>query len=340
MARALATRPRTWRTCACRLRRSRLTRLGASSLRLLRCPGCGARGCAHLAPLASLSRRGTLNPALGTHGYPDCVAGPQGVSPTDLHANQMNMVCHQRTAGAALKIGCIGDSITAGAHSSGPTKTYPAQLQAMLDPSAYAVTNLGACGSTMQKNADSPYWKRPQFTTLTSQKWDIIVIMLGTNDAKDAADGGPANWLIGECGTSLSNLTVNCPFAQDYLSMISLVRTLGTTPGVPPTIYVAAPPPLMQHGSIGANQTVINSVYSSLVPMIAAAANLTTVPISIYSALGGVPNWQETFPNGCGLNTPWPACPWYCDKQSCDQCHPNDSGYFRLASAMKFGMNL
>ena len=166
-----------------RLRRSRLTRLGASRLRLLRCPGCGARGCAHLAPLASLSRRGTLNPALGTHGYPDCVAGPQGVSPTDLHANQMNMVCHQRTAGAALKIGCIGDSITAGAHSSGPTKTYPAQLQAMLDPSAYAVTNLGACGSTMQKNADSPYGKRPQFTTLTSQKWDIIVIMLGTNDA-------------------------------------------------------------------------------------------------------------------------------------------------------------
>jgi hypothetical protein len=82
----------------------------------------------------------------------------------------MNMVCHQRTAGAALKIGCIGDSITAGAHSSGPTKTYPAQLQAMLDPSAYAVTNLGACGSTMQKNADSPYWKRPQFTTLTSNK--------------------------------------------------------------------------------------------------------------------------------------------------------------------------
>ena len=83
------------------------------------------------------------------------------------------MVCHQvqpPRGAAALRLGCIGDSITAGAHSSGPTKTYPAQLQAMLDPSAVAVTNLGACGSTMQKNADSPYWKRPQFTTLTSNK--------------------------------------------------------------------------------------------------------------------------------------------------------------------------
>ena len=32
--------------------------------------------------------------------------------------------------------------------------TYPSQLQAMLDPTQYAVTNLGACGSTMQKGAD------------------------------------------------------------------------------------------------------------------------------------------------------------------------------------------
>ena len=49
----------------------------------------------------------------------------------------------------------MGDSITAGAHSSGNAMTYPSQLQAMLDPAKYAVTNLGACGSTMQKNAVS-----------------------------------------------------------------------------------------------------------------------------------------------------------------------------------------
>ena len=164
--------------------------------------------------------------------------------------------------------------------------------------------------------------------------------MLGTNDAKDKADGGPPNWLD-NCGPDLEHLSLaNCTFAQDYLSMINLVRTLGTTPGVPPTIYVAAPPPLMQHGSIGANQTVINSVYPALVPMIAAAANVSTVPISIFAALGGVPNWQEAFPSSCTLQSTWSACPWYCDAQSCDQCHPNDSGYARLAAAMKFGMNL
>jgi hypothetical protein len=324
---------------------------------------------------------GPLNPLLGTHGYPSCVAGPQGmcVEMTDqcLEKNQMTMACHQNKGlEGALRIGAIGDSITAGACSSGGDHPYPQQLQLMLNASQYTVTNLGACGSTMQKGADSPYWKRPQFTTLTQNKWDVIIIMLGTNDAKDSIDGGPSNWV---CGTDLTNITVeNCRFAQDCkcflffvlrgrlcccifacahfaycplsvrpplntllcaslsvrpplpsllcnadLAMIELVRTLGTTAGVPPTIYVAMPPPLMQHGSIGANQTVINTVYPVLIPMIAQAANLTTVPISVFAGMGGVPNWEAPssgFPSSCTLNSNWPACAWWCDAQHCDQC--------------------
>lgn len=156
----------------------------------------------------------------------------------------------------------------------------------------------------------------------------------GTNDAKDKGDGGPSNW-------SGCDGVEGCAFAQDYLAMIELVRTLGTTPGVPPAIYVAAPPPLMQHGSIGANQTAINTVYPALIPLIAEAANLTTVPISIFSAMGGVPSWQTSFPpNGCTLSSSWTACPWYCDSQSCDQCHPNNVGYSRLARSMRAGLNL
>ena len=89
-----------------------------------------------------LHAMGAINPALGTHGYPDCYQ-PGPIS-TDIEANQFSMKCVQKGPSAALKIGCIGDSITAGAHSSGPTMTYPAQLQSMLDPTKYAVTNLGA----------------------------------------------------------------------------------------------------------------------------------------------------------------------------------------------------
>lgn len=77
----------------------------------------------------------------------------------------------------------------------------------------------------------------------------------GTNDAKDPGDGGPANWPAGACLDANGAVTLaGCRFADDYAAMIEVVRGLGTTPGVPPAIYVAVPPPLMQHGSIGANQ--------------------------------------------------------------------------------------
>ena len=46
----------------------------------------------------------------------------------------------------------------------------------------------------MQKGADSPYWNRTQFEQFVNGTWDIVVIMLGTNDAKDKASGGSANW--------------------------------------------------------------------------------------------------------------------------------------------------
>ena len=85
------------------------------------------------------------------------------------------------------------------------------------------MTNLGACGSTMLKKGNSPFWQRPQYTALTQApcftsrattllvvhlkgklkvqatsykrpaqgKWDVITIMLGTNDAKDPGSHGP-----------------------------------------------------------------------------------------------------------------------------------------------------
>ena len=52
---------------------------------------------------------GELNPVLGTHGFPDCVPGPKGVS-ADIEANQHNMICKQKVgAPTAKKIACVGD---------------------------------------------------------------------------------------------------------------------------------------------------------------------------------------------------------------------------------------
>ena len=90
----------------------------------------------------------------------------------------------------------------------------------------YAVTNLGACGSTVLKKTSSPgqpYWVRPQYKALLANKWDIIVIMLGTNDAN------PNAWPVARgCGTVGAPSTENCQYADDFVSMISEVRKLGT----------------------------------------------------------------------------------------------------------------
>lgn len=70
---------------------------------------------------------GPVNPLLGVHGYPDCVNN-HPIS-DDIEANLQNLECAQRGAPTALKIACVGDSITAGAHASNSSMAYPQQLQ-------------------------------------------------------------------------------------------------------------------------------------------------------------------------------------------------------------------
>lgn len=284
-----------------------------------------------------------INPELGVPGFPDCT-NPNLSSNSTVEEAASALICSQKsTPDGVIRIGTIGDSITAGVHSSGGNHTYPGQLQLMLDakyPGKYSVTNLGACGSTMLKKGNSPYWARPQYKALTAAKWDVLIIMLGTNDAKDPGDHGPNNWQH-DCGGAEHTTLEGCSFADDYASMIKLARTLGTTPAGP-TIHVAIPPPLMQLDSIGANQTVINSVYPKLVPLINEANRLPHDPIDIFAAMGGKPNWANYFPKSCTLETAksYKPCAWWCDKQSCDQCHPNNNGYTHMAAAMMEGIGL
>ena len=82
-----------------------------------------------------------INPALGVPGFPDCVrdqrAAAQGVAPEFA----LNCSVTEQKAGL-IQIGTIGDSITAGVHSTGGNHTYPGQLQIMLDkayPNKYQV---------------------------------------------------------------------------------------------------------------------------------------------------------------------------------------------------------
>lgn len=146
----------------------------ASALVVLNVVGIGAHGSLEHFP---------VNQKLGVSGFPDCTRRHPAQEMTMAQAS-FDLSCRQRRgAKEAVKIACVGDSITAGVHSSGGNHTYPFQLQMMLDQAhgygAFTVTNLGACGSTMLKKGDSPFWKRPQYHTLVNNTWDIVTIMLG-----------------------------------------------------------------------------------------------------------------------------------------------------------------
>jgi hypothetical protein len=76
-----------------------------------------------------------INPLLGVPGFPDCESTKSvdelKVMTVEDAADYLK--CFQRGSADAIKIGTIGDSITAGVHSTGGNHTYPGQLQIMLD---------------------------------------------------------------------------------------------------------------------------------------------------------------------------------------------------------------
>ena len=101
------------------------------------------------------------------------------------------------SAEAKIKIACVGDSITAGVGSQNG-QSYPTQLQALLG-SKYEVKNFGYSGSTAQDDGvdgTSPHGYRTTagyYQNSLNYGADIVIIMLGTNDSKDANWKGGAN---------------------------------------------------------------------------------------------------------------------------------------------------
>jgi lysophospholipase L1-like esterase len=101
-----------------------------------------------------------------------------------------------------IKVACIGDSITYGHGVEDWEKNnYPVQLQELLGD-AYHVANFGSSGACLNPNGDQPYINRAVYQESLEYGADIIVVMLGTNDAK------AVNWVSAD------------DFVMEYLSFL------------------------------------------------------------------------------------------------------------------------
>ena len=126
--------------------------------------------------------------------------------------------------------------------------------------------------------------------------------------------------------------------------MVKLVKTLGTPAAgaAGPQIFAMTPPPLMAtNAGFPTMQTTINTLLPKLYPLIAKANTVrgAALPtIDMFKAFGGVVDWPAKFPKACAIGSPWPPCKWWCDKQNCGPCHPDDNGYTHMAQVVYQGL--
>jgi lysophospholipase L1-like esterase len=145
----------------------------------------------------------------------------------------------------SVRVACVGDSITRGS-------SYVHDLDGLLGL-RYSVKNFGVGLASVSLATAKPYMNQPEFGAAKSFRPNIVVIMLGTNDA--------ITWYQG----SIGNFTV------DYKQLISEFQAL---PGKP-AVYLVVPPPIFSD-SLGPNSTILEQ---QIVPQIHQIANQTGLPL-------------------------------------------------------------
>jgi len=168
-----------------------------------------------------------------------------------------------------LKVACVGDSITAGTGLSNPAQSsYPARLRILLGD-GWQVNNFGISGTTVTKSGDRPFRSTSAFTSSHNSNPDIVVIMLGTNDAK------PKNWVH------------KAHFVSDYVEFINTYKTLPSSP----KIYICYPPPV--YGTVAG--ITDSRIRNEIIPKIQEVAVKTgAYTIDLYTKMSGK---QELFPD-------------------------------------------
>lgn len=178
----------------------------------------------------------------------------------------------QPPPGKPVRVACMGDSITAGYGLQKGEKAYPRVLQELLGRD-YKVQAYGASGRTFLKNGDMPYWKTQALSQAAAIEPDVVVIALGTNDAKPG------------------NFAKVAELPNDAAEMIRYFKDLPSKP----VVFLALPAPVYR-----TNYGIIEENLVQVRALLAETAKKENVPvIDLFTALSNHPGW---FPDGVHPN--------------------------------------
>jgi acyl-CoA thioesterase-1 len=167
---------------------------------------------------------------------------------------------------AQIRVACVGDSLTA-------ITGYPNDLQHRLGV-RYHVENFGVVGATVLTNTDGPYLNSSDLLEAMNFQAKMVIIMLGTNDARINIFQSSENFEI------------------DYEQLITVFQEMPTSS----QIFLVIPPPIFSNNlSLSSD----NLAYG-IIPHIESVAEKLNLPlIDAYSPLVG---HSEFFPDGVHLD--------------------------------------
>ncbi len=159
-----------------------------------------------------------------------------------------------------IRVACVGDSIT-------ERSRYASDLQTLLGTN-YSVSNFGVSGSTVTLNSYKPYMQQPQFQMAEDYEPDIVIIMLGTNDAHSYLE------------------QYNESFEDDYNQIVNSFQNLDSTPQV---LVVESPP--IFNNSLDLDATFFSE---NIIPHIQNVADTQNIPaVDVYDAFGNHSDYTQ-----------------------------------------------
>jgi acyl-CoA thioesterase I len=156
-----------------------------------------------------------------------------------------------------VKVACVGDSITQGTYAY----SYPVDLKGLLG-SNYTVRNFGVGGTAASLDSISPYMDQIEFVRAKQFQPDIVIIMLGTNDANDIITPD------------------NRSFVSSYVKLVEEFQALPSKP----QIWLVKPPPIFCNGTTPSAETMQTLILPEI-EQVAQQTNLSV--IDVYTALTG-----------------------------------------------------